>query len=102
MAKIEQWTKGRKPYERHIEETDKAFEAFVIYRDMDPLERSLLKATAEYRKRAGIEGSKIESTHRQLEQWSTDNRWVERVAEWDRSRDNHRRKTRPQSRSTAA
>lgn len=61
----------RKPYERQEGETDKAFEAFVIYRDLGT-DRSLVKVREKLGKSATL-----------IERWSSRNNWVERVQSYD-------------------
>lgn len=64
-------------WERQEGETDKAFDAFTIYRNLP--ERSLAKAA---KVRAEMQGkSRVDVG--QLERWSRDNDWVARAGAWD-------------------
>lgn len=63
------------PWERQDGETNKQFEAFVIYRDMGE-ERSLSKVAEKLQKSTTLMG-----------RWSGSNNWVERVAAWDDEQD---------------
>ena len=53
-------------------ETDKAYQAFVTYRNLDPRERSLSRVVSEWGKSRGL-----------IERWSSQWSWVERAREWD-------------------
>jgi hypothetical protein len=69
-------------WERLDTDTDKSFAAFCIYRDMGA-KRSLDKVSQEiYGKSTG--------SQRYVEQWSTDNNWVNRVAAFDKYQDSLR------------
>ena len=61
----------RKPWERQPGETAKAFAAFLLYRDMPAVDRSV--AAAWGRKKGGKQG----------ERWCTSHDWVNRAAEHD-------------------
>jgi hypothetical protein len=67
MANIHQHCWQRQPGE-----TPKAFGAFVIYRNLDPKERSLKKVVWECNRSVSLIG-----------RWSSQWGWVERAAEWD-------------------
>jgi hypothetical protein len=77
------------PWERLTDESTKAFEAFVIYRDMGP-DRSLARVAQELGKSKTL-----------IERWSTRDAWVRRVQLWDEEQDRlhrqylvaHRRET---------
>jgi hypothetical protein len=58
-----------KPWERQEGETDKAFSAFIAYRDTPAAQRSLDKLSRERTWNVG--------------RWHSKNRWVERVKAWD-------------------
>lgn len=64
-----------KPWERQDKETPKQFEAFAAYRDMGE-ERSLTKVAQILNKSKQLLG-----------RWSSDNKWVERCAAWDKEQD---------------
>lgn len=74
-------------WERLPGESAKAYEAFCIYRDLPPHERSL-KAVAE--KLGGKRSGKSRAL-RPLERWSSRYRWVERAAAWDEEQDRQAR-----------
>lgn len=59
-------------WERQPGETSKQFEAFSVYCDLRPNERSLRKAAAQLGKSTYL-----------LEDWSRANNWVQRVEAWD-------------------
>lgn len=68
------------PWERQERETPKAFDAFCVYRDMPPQERSASKA-------ATIVGK----SYSLLQQWSQKYGWVDRAAAWDEENDRIKR-----------
>lgn len=67
------------PWERQENEPPKAYNAFVVYRDMGPL-RSLAKSADIFY--AGRDSQQL-SQMRQLGKWSTPYRWVARCTEFD-------------------
>jgi len=69
------------PWECQEDEGSRPFAMFVRYRDMDTLDRSLAKV-------AKIKGS---ANLRQLAEWSSKYRWVERARAWDQEQDRIRR-----------
>jgi hypothetical protein len=73
----------REPWERQPEESAKAFAYFSIYRDLDPLERSI-KAVAE----------KVERSYSTIEKACSRYGWVDRAKAWDAHCDEHKRKKR--------
>lgn len=77
------------PWEQQEGETSTAYAAFVIYRDMPVMERSIARA-AKLRDAAG-RVSKGSDVARQLEEWSSRHRWVDRSAAWDQEQDRVRR-----------
>ncbi len=77
-------------YERQPAEPSKAWDAFVIYRELG-WERTIRKAVELYRAKNGLKGAEI-TLQRRLEQWSARWGWPVRAAEWDRELDKHRRK----------
>ena len=83
-------SKDREPYERQPKESDKAWKAFMIYRDMGP-ERTLRKVAEIRQKETGINAS-IDSVNWNVERWSSRWGWRMRVEEWERELDNHRRR----------
>ena len=64
------------PWERQEDETEKAFEAFAMYRDMGSGNRSCAKVAGELRKSCGL-----------IERWSRNHQWQKRVAAWDAEQD---------------
>ena len=65
-----------KPWERQPSETAKAYAAFLLYRDLPAIDRSISAAREGHQKdRKG--------TLRQWNGWSTRNGWVNRAAEHD-------------------
>lgn len=71
-----------KVWEKQEKENSKAFNAFRIYRDMPPHERTLQRTCDKL-------GRKWGSYHTQLEKWSSENNWIKRCEEWDAYRDRH-------------
>ena len=63
------------PWERQLNESPQAFEAFACYRDMGAA-RSLAKVSRELCKCKAL-----------MERWSKENDWVKRVAAWDAEKD---------------
>lgn len=63
------------PWDRQPGETDKAWQAFVPYRDLPSGKRSIKVACDAIGGTAG--------KYRQMELWSSKNQWVARVAAWD-------------------
>ena len=80
------------PWERQPEETNKAWNAFRIYRDMDPAERS----TEKVRKVIGC------NTARHLETWSSQYNWVSRAGAYDAHMDELKRNQRERERLAAS
>lgn len=69
-----------KPWERQERETPKAFDAFVVYRDMNPQERSGAKVAVAVGKSWSL-----------MQQWCRKYGWVERAAAWDEEQDRIKR-----------
>ena len=63
-------------WDRQTGETNRAYAAFLLYRDMGPL-RSLRKAADRFY------NIKSESKQHQFLRWSTANNWVARCEAWD-------------------
>jgi hypothetical protein len=82
MAYIKQHSWQQQPGE-----SPKAFQAFVIYRNLELKERSLQKVGAELGKSRCL-----------IERWSSRWGWVERAAEWDDYQEMRRLETRIQER----
>lgn len=73
------------PWDRRPEETEKAWLAFKLYRDMGP-GRSLARAYHAYRIEAGnVSGDDpaLEAAAGYFNEWSTGNAWVKRVQAYD-------------------
>ena len=66
----------RKPWERQPGETAKAYAAFLLYRDLPAIDRSVAAAREGHKK-------DIKGTFRQWSGWSMRNGWVNRAAEHD-------------------
>jgi len=78
---------GALPWEQQVGETDKAYRAFATYRDMGT-NRSLRKTTKII---YGVESDDDVTTYlRQIAKWSSANRWVERVNQYDAYNDYQR------------
>jgi hypothetical protein len=67
-------------WERQPGETPKAYAAFCVYRDQGPY-RSLRKTAEQFY------AGKNTVDHRQIERWSSKNRWVQRAAAFDVEQD---------------
>lgn len=68
------------PWDRQPNETKKAYSAFLLYRDMEPDERTIAGAERIYRKEHGLA---IESKSKLLYNFSSKHRWEERAEAWD-------------------
>ena len=68
----------RKSYDRQVEETIRAFQAFTVYLDMG-YKRSLAKASYVFYGSKGKSSGNI----RQFEVWSSKYGWVKRVEDYD-------------------
>jgi hypothetical protein len=68
------------PWERLDTEGAKAFEAFALYRDLGPSERSVREVARRLNKSATLIGK-----------WSGQHAWVERCVAWDAEQDRIRR-----------
>jgi hypothetical protein len=80
------------PWERQEKETNKAWNAFRIYRDMDPADRSLVKVAQKL-------GFKYPT---QTETWSREKDWVSRAGQYDAHIDELRRNQRERERLAAS
>jgi len=74
----------RKQWERQENETPKAFDAFCAYRDLPTAERSLQKAWSKYKERTGNKSGTMPGRFRD---WSSANKWVDRVGAYDDYKD---------------
>ena len=89
-SKRMKFDRDREAYDRQNKETDRQWEAFIIYRDMGS--SRTLRVTAEvYRETHGLT-SLIASTERTVQMWSVRWHWRDRCAAWDRTKDRHRRR----------
>ncbi len=72
-------------------ETDKAYLAFSIYRDLG-LNRTVLAAQREYDLKTGkADNGRKKSASGSFDKWLKVYRWEERVREWDTAQENRRR-----------
>lgn len=78
-------TPTRNPWDRLDDETDKAFAAFCIYRDLGPSARSLRVVSDEVY--GSIPAAKRQRASGQINKWSSQHRWVERAKAWDAEQD---------------
>lgn len=69
---VEETTDLRDPWERWDDETDVAYAAFIQYRDLGPLHRSLSEVSRQVGKSKTLLG-----------RWSRRHSWVDRVNAWD-------------------
>lgn len=67
------------PWEKQVGESNPAWAAFVLYRDLGP-ERTLLKVSKQIAKNQTL-----------VKRWSVRNNWIERCDEYDRYLDRRRR-----------
>ena len=67
----------RKPWERQPGETAKAYAAFLLYRDLPAIDRSIVAAVAKQRKNGG------KAPVRNWETWASRYNWRNRAAEHD-------------------
>jgi len=79
----------RRLFERQPDEPQKAWQAFLLYREIG-WDRTIQKAADLYRERNGLKG-KSRTAARNLEDWAAKWGWTVRAAEWDRELDKHRR-----------
>ena len=68
------------PWEQQPKESAKAFEAFALYRDLGPAERSVREVARRLGKSATL-----------IAKWSSRDEWVERAQAWDAEQDRVRR-----------
>lgn len=87
----EEFAADRPIYERQPKETDRAFLAFTVYRDAG-VARTIKSSVEPYQKQAGLNAHKPNSVFNQMMKWSARWRWKERIVEWDRYLDRHKRK----------
>ena len=65
------------PWERQPGETQKAYEAFCVYRDLKDIRDPESKRSLE------LVGQRLGKTKANYERWSSANEWVKRVEAWD-------------------
>ena len=80
------------PWERQPEETNKAWNAFRIYRDLDPAERSVQK----------VADSLTVTSTRHLRDWCSKFEWVSRAGQYDAHMDELKRNQRERERLAAS
>lgn len=80
------------PWERQPAETNKAWNAFRIYRDLEPSERSTVKV----QEKLGC------NTNRHIQGWCADNDWVSRAGAYDAHMDELKRNQRERERLAAS
>jgi len=68
------------PWDRQEHETNRAYQAFLCYRDMGAL-RSLRKAAEKFYKELYL--VRPSAKLRQIQYWSSDHKWVARCEAWD-------------------
>lgn len=76
------------PWERQPGESNKAYTAFCIYRDLPPTQRSLKEVTIRFYEK---DRAKVRRASKMIEKWSVRWRWVERAEAWDQERDRRAR-----------
>lgn len=75
---------ARKPWDRMEGESDKAFAAFNVYKNLTPSERSKSRVSYEiYDKKRGMSWASDKKPHGRVNKWSVDFNWVERAGAWD-------------------
>lgn len=74
------------PWTRQNGETARAWEAFCHYRDSDPETRVIANTSRWYKDKYQL-STKDPDNHAQCYQWSSKNRWVERVESFDNFND---------------
>lgn len=79
----------RQPWDRQEDESSKAFEAFVLYRDMGS-QRSLMKVAQSLHETSPRKGT-VESVKTHLAQWSVRHKWVERIEAYEIAEDRRQR-----------
>jgi hypothetical protein len=82
--------RDRPPYDRQTDETDRQWEAFMLYRNMGS-DRTLRATAEKYRELHGLT-SKPASTERTVQMWSVRWRWRDRCAAWEREVDKKARR----------
>lgn len=95
MKKLE-LSADRPPYERQPGEPDKAWNAFVLYRDLEG-KRTLVEASKLYKQKYKVKGGK--PLEQQFGQFSSKYLWRKRVEEWDRILDRRLREQRIHARA---
>lgn len=87
----EEFAGDRPIYEHQPKESARAFLAFTVYRDAG-VTRTIKSSVSEYQNRAGLKGRSESTAFNQMMKWSARWRWRERIVEWDRFLDKHKRK----------
>lgn len=75
----------REPWARQVGETSKAYQAFCIYRDLGPRERSIRETTRRYYQ------DKTRTSIGQISVWSVKYNWVNRCVAFDEFIDEQKR-----------
>ena len=79
-----------KPWERQPGESEEAYYAFTLYRDMPPRERSMRKVADLFYGRKPASGRR-RSIPGTIRRWADRFAWVERVLAWDEEQDRIKR-----------
>jgi hypothetical protein len=72
-----------KTYDRQLGETEKAYAAFCLYRDLG-VDRSLVLTEKKYYAAVAAQKGRITKNIRQIQLWSARYQWVSRVLDYDR------------------
>lgn len=81
MEELDIYIREPDPWERQLNESPQAFEAFAAYRDMGAA-RSTAKVSRALSKSKAL-----------MDRWSSEHDWVKRVAAWDAEKDRVARET---------
>jgi hypothetical protein len=82
MTTVQEPLDDRRPWERRDDETDRAWAAFQLYRDMGAGKRSFAKA---YQERYGKDSSA--QAPQFFRTWASEHQWYARATAWDRHLD---------------